>query len=345
MATSLGLESSAVQVPAQPKQTKARMIDFHSHAFPGELFRQLSKYYPQIVQIKEEPGGRLFGVHGGVTIPVWDDALRVSDMDAAGVDLEILSCPALYTALDQNLAALCRMTNDTLANSCRRYPEQFKALAHIPFEDMGLAVEEMSRCLDQLGFVGIFVPSNIGGHYLDEPQFEPFWAEVSRRRVPVFLHPLLSPCYRDSEAVWMFSFPYDSTLAVTRLITRGLFERYPDLTLVVSHLGGVLPYLAQRIDIGFEVPGFKNADWKISRPPSEYMKKLYFDTAMSWNLGAFNCARELVGIKHILLGTDYFIRESHWMERTKGFLGSLDMAPGDRELLYEGNASRILKIT
>lgn len=340
----MGLKPSAAQISPKPARIRTRTIDFHCHAFPADLLRALGKYYPEVVHFTEDRVRGAYAIHAGAALPAWDDALRTRDMDQAGVDLEILSCPPLYTALDEHLPELCRLANDTFAESCRRYPDRFKAFAHLPFNNMDALLKEMSRCLDDLGFVGVFVGSNVGGHYLDAPQFEPFWHEADRRRVPVFLHPQLSPGYHDSEQPPIFSFPYESTLAVTRLITRGLYDRFPNIVLVVAHLGGTLPYLAQRIDLGYEIPMLRTSEWKSSRPPSEYMNRLYLDTAMGWNRGAFNCARDMVGIEHLILGTDYFIRESRWMERTIGFLDSLDINPSERELISYRNASTILKL-
>ena len=109
-------------------------------------------------------------------------------------------------------------------------------------------------------------------------------------------------------------------------------------------MGGALPYLARRIDLGFDMDMFSRVGWKISARPSEQMKKLYLDTAMAWSPGAFGCARELVGIDHLVFGTDYFMPGSRFMERTTEFLDALEITPAEREMLYCGNASRILSI-
>ena len=335
------------RAPAQPahsKVPKTRRIDFHCHAFPEHALRALNHYYPDVVKLKEDRDGTLYAIFGGVAHPVWDHAFRIQDINAAGVDLELLSCPAVYTALDDHLPEICRLVNDTLADSCRRDLQRFRAFAHLPFNNINEALKEMARCLDQLGFVGVFITSNIGGHYLDSPEFDPFWVEANRRRVPVFLHPYLSSCYHDSEKPSLLSFPFDTTLAAERLVTRGLYERFPEVVLIVAHLGGTLPYLARRIDLGFEVAALASPGWKLSRPPSEYMKNLYLDTAMGWNRGAFNCARDFVGIEHIVFGTDYFIRGSHFMQRTIEFLNSLDITPAEREMVYSHNGARVLSL-
>jgi 6-methylsalicylate decarboxylase len=145
--------------------------------------------------------------------------------------------------------------------------------------------------------------------------------------VPVFMHPLNSPSYRDDQAPTMLSFPFDTTLAVHKLTRGGLFERFPELTLVLAHLGGTLPYLARRIDIAFDTPGFYGSYPKPPCRSSETMAKLYVDTALGWNRGAFECARELVGIEHIVFGTDYFIRGTGFMERRGSLSTVLDSDP------------------
>jgi predicted TIM-barrel fold metal-dependent hydrolase len=116
------------------------------------------------------------------------------------------------------------------------------------------------------------------------------------------------------------------------------------VVLILAHLGGALPYLARRIDIAFDQPGFFGEYKQPVRRPSESMRELYVDTALGWNRGAFNCARELVGIDHIVFGTDYFIRGTHFMQWTSEFIDGLGLTSAEREMVYEKNAARILKL-
>jgi predicted TIM-barrel fold metal-dependent hydrolase len=322
-----------------------KKVDFHCHAFPADFFRAMQRHYPDAIELRRDSQGQEFAIWANTPLPVWDHGARLQDIDRAGVDLEILSNPPMYTRIDQHSPELCRLVNDALAASCQRDPDRFKALAHLPFNDIGAAMTEMARALDRLGFVGVLITSNIAGRYVDEPEFEPFWEEVNRRQAPVFMHPLNSPSYRDDQAPTMLSFPFDTTLAAHKLIRSGLFNRFPDLTLVLAHLGGTLPYLARRIDIAFDTPGFYGSYPKPSRRPSETMRKLYVDTALGWSRGAFECARELVGVEHIVFGTDYFIQNSGFMERTREFIDSLGLKPSEREMIYFENASRILKLS
>jgi predicted TIM-barrel fold metal-dependent hydrolase len=317
-------------------------IDFHCHAFPTEFFQLSNRLYPDLIELRHDAQGRLFGIWANTPLPAWDHEARLEDIDRAGVDLEILSNPPIYSRMDEHMPEVCRLVNDALATACRRNPERFKALAHLPFNDMSEALTEMARALDQLGFAGVLVTSNIAGRYLHAADFYPFWEEVSRRKVPVFMHPASSPFYRDDEPATLLSFPFDTTLSAHKLVYAGLFDRFPEVTLVLAHLGGTLPFLARRIDLAFDAPGFFAGYGKRPRRPSEDMRKLYVDTALGWNRSAFECARELVGIDHIVFGTDYFIRGSRFMDWTREFIDGLDLKPVEREMIYSENAARIL---
>jgi aminocarboxymuconate-semialdehyde decarboxylase len=319
-------------------------IDFHCHAFPAECFQTLKKYYPDVVELQEDNQGRLYAIWANTRLPSWDHCQRLADIDRAGVDIEILSNPPIYSRVDEHSPELCRMVNDALAESCKRDPDRFKAFAHIPFNDMDAALKELARAVDELGFVGVLITSNVGGRYLHTPEFFPFWEEVNRRRIPVFMHPSHSPYYHDDEPPTLLSFPFDTTLSATKLVYGGLFERFPDTVLILAHLGGTLPYLAQRVDLGFDEPAFFAGSKQISRRPSEYMQKLYVDTALGWSRRAFNCARDLVGIDHIVYGTDYFIVGTKFMDWTNEFLDGLDLSSIEREKVYSQNAARILNL-
>ena len=319
-------------------------IDFHAHAFPQEFFLKLKEYYPNEVVLREGTRGKLVAVWAGTPLPAWDHGQRVEEMSKAGVEIEILSTPSMYIRVDEHSPELCRIVNDTFAESCRQSPEQFKAFANIPFNSMEDALAELRRALALPGFVGVLITSNVGGKYLHTPEFLPFWEEVARRRVPVFMHPQPPPGYQDDDIAPLLAFPADTTLSTMKLLYSGLLERFPDLILILAHLGGTLPFLARRIDLGFEVPHFPDTYRQIPRRPSEYMKKLYFDTALGWHKPAFDCACALVGIEHIVYGSDYFMEGSTFMDWTNAFLEGVDLSKGDKEKIYSGNAERFLKL-
>jgi len=319
-------------------------IDFHAHSFPREFFLKLKEYYPDEVVLREDPKAGLVAFWAGTPLPVWDHGRRVNEMTKAGVEIEILSTPSMYIRVDEHSPELCRIVNDAFADSCRQSPDRFKAFANIPFNSMDAALTELKRALALPGFVGALITSNVGGKYLHTPEFLPFWEEVARRRVPVFMHPQPPPGYQDDDIAPLLAFPADTTLSTMKLLYSGLLERFPDLILILAHLGGTLPFLARRIDLGFEVPHFSDKYKQIPRRPSEYMKKLYFDTALGWHKPAFECARALVGIDHIVYGTDYFMFGSTFMDWTNAFLEGLDISRAEKEKIYSGNAERFLTL-
>jgi len=319
-------------------------IDFHAHAFPEIFFRKLKEYYPDEVILQHTPQGHLIGVWAGTPLPAWDHALRIDDMNKGGVDVEILSNPSMYIRVDDHSPELCRIVNDMYADACRHSPERFKAFANLPFNTISDALAELERVLALPGFVGVLVSSNVGGKYLHTREFFPFWNEVARRHVPVFMHPKPPPGYQDDDIAPLLAFPADTTLSTMKLLYSGLFERHPELILILAHLGGTLPFLARRIDLGFEDHHFPDIYRQIPRRPSDYLPKLYFDTALGWHKPAFDCAASLVGIEHLVYGSDYFMLGSEFMNRTNAFLESLSLSKRDKEKIYSGNALRFLKL-
>ena len=129
-----------------------------------------------------------------------------------------------------------------------------------------------------------------------------------------------------------------------KLLYSGLFERLPNLILILAHLGGSLPYLARRIDLGFDDHHFSDKYRQIPCRPSEYMYKLYFDTALGWHKPAFDCACALVGLDHLVYGSDYFMQGSEFMNWTNAFLESLPLSKDEKQKIYSGNAERFLRL-
>lgn len=318
-------------------------IDFHCHSFPEAFFLKLKDYYPDEVVLDHDARGRLIGIWAGTPLPAWDHGQRLEDMNTGGVEVEILSNPSMYIRVDEHSPELCRLVNDTYAEACRQSPERFKAFANIPFNSPQAALAELDRALRIPGFVGALITSNVGDTYLHTPEFFPFWEEAERRKIPVFMHPKPPPGYQDDDIAPLLAFPADTTLSTMKLLYGGVFERWPNLILILAHLGGTLPYLARRIDLGFDDHHFSDRYRQIPRRPSEYMPKLYFDTALGWHKPAFDCACALVGVDHLVYGSDYFMQDSPFMRWTNEFLEGLPLSQGDKNKIYYKNAERLLQ--
>ena len=316
-------------------------LDLHAHAYPGQFLRKLKEYYPEGLELDQRGG--LVTAGYGTSLPPWDPDLRIDEMRKAGIDMEVLSCPRIYTKIDEHSLELCRIVNDVFSDASRKEPKRFRAFAHLPFHDMDEALIELDRALALPGIVGVFLGSNVGGRYLHTDEFLPFWNEIARRRVPVFMHPQAPPGYEDGNPRPLIGFPTDTTISMSKLLYSGLFERFPEINLILAHLGGTLPFLARRIDMGFEIYDPRHYR-QIPRKPSEYMSKLYLDTALGWHKPAFDCARALVGIEHIVFGTDYgFAHPSDVMDVTNAFLDGIELSSHEKALVESGNAERILR--
>lgn len=285
-------------------------IDAHTHVLPPDYLQTLvnrGRYETdrgaEGQLIIKERGSRFLTVTPQLT----DLAQRAAEMDAAGIDLQIISlgAPNVYFLEGDEAAALARDANDYLAAIVREYPERFRALANVPLTaDIDAAIREYDRCMDELGMVGVLVGSNINGLPIDHPGFDPFYEEVNRRGGTLFIHPMVPAGFEvmnQYALAPLVGFMSDVTLAVSRLIFSNFFGRFLGVNVLVAGLGGAIPYLAGRLDAGYRAyPECQG----ISRAPSEFIEHLYLDT-VSFHEAAVRCAVDTVGADHLVFGSDY----------------------------------------
>jgi len=232
---------------------------------------------------------------------------RLADMDQRGIDVQILSLstPNVYEWAGSEQVAITRTVNDYSAAMVRAHPDRFRAFASLPLSDLNEASCELARACDELGMVGVVVGSNIAGAQLDDRTFDPLWAEISRRKLPVFIHPMFPKSVAGMEGYELplrVGFPFDTTLAATRLVYSGVLERFPDLTFILAHTGGAFLTLLDRLDNGYHL--FPDCRAHISSPPSTFARRFYYDSA-SFSKAVLEMAAGLVGADRIMLGTDY----------------------------------------
>lgn len=219
------------------------IIDMHCHAYPRG--------------VAEMVNGRL--AHHGLAvpnIPVFDADEYVRALDLAGVDMAVLSLPGpLPDALAEPAERLrfAREVNDIYAAAVARHPDRFRAFGRVPLVDGDAASQELRRCITELGLSGVTLPTNVLDRYLDEPEFEPFWREADRLRAVCFVHPLnfsCSPTLQAYDLLTRIGWPMDTSLAVGRLVLSGHRDRFPNTTLLISHLGGNDPDLSRAFVLG-----------------------------------------------------------------------------------------------
>jgi aminocarboxymuconate-semialdehyde decarboxylase len=287
------------------------IIDVHTHFFPPGYLKALERD-PHPYAIARDAAGRTMLTLHGARIVTMTQAMtspedRLRDMERLGIDCQIVSVttPNVYFGPPARRRDLARMANDGLAELTRRFNRRFAALASVPLEDPEAAIRELDRAVLELGMVGVILGSNVGGRYLDDPTFVPFFERAEALRVPILVHPM-PPADPDPTftrgLVPLLGFVFNTSASVARMVFAGIFERLPALALILGHLGGTLPYLMQRLDNGYRA--YPEAREALPHPPSTYLKRLYYDT-VSFSVPSLECALDTVGPAHIVMGTDY----------------------------------------
>lgn len=255
------------------------------------------------------------GIESIIGIPLskvkWDSVeKRIKEQDENRIDMEVLGVagPNVYFKDKELSRALAQITNDELSEICKKYPNRFGSLASIPLVDMKYAIEELNRVVDKLRIDGIIVGTEINGKPLESEGFHPFFEEINRKKVPIFLHPMQPRGYefmKDYQTSSIIGLPFETTLTATKMVLSGLFEKYKNIQMVLPHLGGAIPFLHARIDLSFQTyEAARKGLGEIGKLPSDYLKKLYYDTTTSHPSGLL-CTYQLVGAEHILFGTDF----------------------------------------
>jgi aminocarboxymuconate-semialdehyde decarboxylase len=321
--------------------------DLHTHYYPDAFFRLIEEVGGAFSFGTDPTGRTIIRYRGsrffGITPPMTDPARRLDDMDRVGIDVEVLSLstPNVYFAPPERQAEVARLVNDAYAELAARHPTRFKGFASIPMDDPDAALRELERTQGELRMNGVIVLSNVNGRALTDPRYRPFFVECDRRRVCVFIHPMI-PTSAEPFAEYVLGpiigFPFDTTLAVARLCYAGVFRELPNIRWILGHLGGAVPYLMERMDNGYR--DFAECRVNIDELPSVYLKRLNYDT-VSFSAPSLRLARELVGADHLVMGSDY----PHLLgsiDRAVSSIASLDLPGGDRERIFSGTARAIL---
>jgi aminocarboxymuconate-semialdehyde decarboxylase len=289
-------------------------IDVHAHAMPMPLLQRLAEQ--GLADLDGVPEGvvrldpRVSGVGPWTPLPLarsqYDVTVRLSEMDAAGVQRHAVSLPPFLfasTADDQRLATdVVRHGNDELAVYVADAPDRLLGLASVPLGWPG-AAEEARRCLDELGLHGIAIGSRGAGRDLDDPVNDELWALLAERRTFIFLHPSGVPDVKrlaDFYLPQLAGYPMETAIAVARLVFGRVIERFP-INLCLAHGGGCVPSLRGRWNMGWER---KEVARSTPLPPTEYVDRLFYDTAV-FNTTLLRRLVEDVGADHVMLGTDH----------------------------------------
>ncbi|MGD9584760.1 MAG: amidohydrolase family protein [Lysobacterales bacterium] len=289
-------------------------IDSHAHILP-ETWPNLAEKYgdDRFAVIHHERGrhriykdGRFFREIGPNT---WDAELRIAEYAAFGVQVQVISTvPVLfsYWAKPHQALELHRHLNDHKAELCRRHPRNYAALGTVPLQSPRLAVQEMERCIDQLGLNGVQIGSHVGDWNLDAAELFEFFQAAQDLEAAILVHPwdmMGATAMPKYWLPWLVGMPAEQSRAACSLIFGGVLERLPRLRVCFAHGGGSFPYTIGRIEHGFRMrPDLVAVD--NPRNPREYFPRLFFDSCVH-DPQALRYLIDVVGDDRVMLGTDY----------------------------------------
>tara|TARA_B100000686_G_scaffold343846_1_gene425371 strand:- start:142 stop:1128 length:987 start_codon:yes stop_codon:yes gene_type:complete len=327
------------------------LIDIYTHIFPGNFFDQMSKAAPRLENI----GKRMQAV-----VPVHNLDERFRQMDAYGDYKQLISLPnpPLEDIMDSETGTfLASVANDAMAEECAQNPDRFVGFAAaLCMTDMDKAMEELHRSINDLGAKGVQIFTNVNGQPLDQPVYLQLFDAMAEYDLPIWMHPARGAEMSDYrgedrgryEMWWCFGWPYETSVAMTRLVYSGLFDRHPELKIITHHMGGMIPFFDGRVGPGMDVLGARTTDEDLSnilpalkKPHAEYFKNFYADTAMFGATLGIECGMKFFGIGHTVFSTDFPFAPT---AETIDAINSLELERQDLEALCSGNAERLLKL-
>jgi predicted TIM-barrel fold metal-dependent hydrolase len=330
-----------------------KMIDVHNHLYPKEWMAYLAGRSSSPTMQRTGPTNFVM-YHKGlrlatISVPGHSDwKPRIKDMDAYGIDIQMVSltAPGVELLPKAEGVAWAKKINDHLAEACRKYKGRFYALAALPYQDVKASVKELERSYKELGVKGITIFSNLAGDPIYLPKYLPIYEAAEAYDLPIFVHPappLTTDAMKKARMpLPLYGFILDTTMALTGLIFEGVLEKFPKLKLIHSHLGGVFPYMVGRINDCFYTYQ-KDFGYSLSQPPSEYYKKNVWVDAISFHLPSMKCCLEYMGVDRLLIGTDY-AHPIGGPEKVGQFVRDLKLPKKDVEKIFWKNAAKLFKL-
>jgi predicted TIM-barrel fold metal-dependent hydrolase len=328
-----------------------RKIDAFAHVLPRRYLEGLERHLEEVMpaaQLRYYREG-VFRFDGTIS----DAAARRVAMEAFGdyTQVLVLAVPPLEEVGPPGVAAgFARLANDEMAELVASGHGSYAGFAAaLPLNDTDLALAELDRSIQHLGALGAQVYTNVNGVPLDDPRFERLWTRFEELDRPLWLHPTRSrsrpdyPTERESDfgLWWSLGWPYETAAALARLVYSGVLERHPGLKVIAHHGAGMVPHFSARLGMG---PGYRQVKDSLPRPPLEYFRRIYADTALFGAAHAVRCVVEFFGPDQVLFGTDMPLGPPDAVERTIADVQALELEDAARAAIFAGNAARVLRL-
>jgi aminocarboxymuconate-semialdehyde decarboxylase len=322
------------------------IIDFHNHFYPSEYLDALRRGPSNVRVTLDAEGNPLLHYPGDYNVAVpghRDIAYRTEVLAQTGIDKQVitLTTPGTHIEEPARAAELARIVNDAFARVVAERGSRFTALATLPLNDPAASVAEFERAAGELGFRGAMLFSNVNGVALADERYWPLYERAAERQAVLYIHPVHPVGVEAMTEYWLMplvGFLMDTTLAAAKLVFSGVAHRFPGIRWTLAHLGGAAPYIAERLDRGYEA--FRECRRHIDRPPSEYLRRFYYDT-VNFDPAALRLAIGFAGVDRILAGSDY-PHQIGSLEKMLASIKGLGLPPEDEAKILGGNARRLL---
>jgi len=325
------------------------VVDVHTHMLSQEWMALLEKHGKPRYAVKAIAGGRkviqMEGAPFMTPVPnMFDWEARIRNMDKAKVDVAVVSltCPSVYWGGEAVSVSTAKLMNDDFARAQKTWPDRIRWFATLPWQYPAAAVRELRRAV-KIGAVGVMVIANVSGKHLTDPLFEPIWQAIEELGLPVLVHPGSPPGSKELgmeeyQLAAPIGFTFDTSLAVSRMIFAGFFDRFTKMKIIAAHGGGALPFLVGRLDICWDnIPAARE---KTLERPSNYLRQVYADSVV-FRQDALNMTVSVFGTENVMYGSDY----PHNIGDMKGCLARVDALPDRVRSRVRGrNAARIFKL-
>jgi aminocarboxymuconate-semialdehyde decarboxylase len=323
------------------------IIDFHNHFYPPEYLEAIQKGPSNIKVTFDSNGNPLLHYPGDYNIIVRahrDIDYRAKVLKQNGIDKQILSftTPGTHIETPERSIELAQIVNDRFAKIMNEHSNRFSALATLPLNDPEASISELERAFS-LGFRGATVFSNINGIPLSDQRFWGLYEKADKANALFYIHPSFPVGVEAMTDYWLMpliGFTFDTTLAAAKLVFSGVVEKFPGIRWALGHLGGAIPYLAERLDRGYSA--FKECREHIRKTPSEYLKEFYYDT-VNFDVKALQFAVDFAGSDHLLAGSD-FPHQIGSLEKMVTSIEQLSISDEEKAAIFGENAANLLKL-
>ena len=326
-----------------------RAIDVHAHIVVPEVYALAAEHnifseLPSDPGVTDEIRAKIKERAGMVLRRMSDVGERIANMDAMGVEIQVLSASLVHQGLEwadaQTSLRLARTTNDWIAKAVAVQPARFIGLGTLPLHVPALAVAELERCLRELGLRGVAISTTAGSMELGDPELARFWAKVEELAAVVYIHPGGNRDRRFKRFhLWnSVGQAFEEAMAIASLMYEGILDAFPQLKICISHGGGYMPYYMGRITRNYAEKPATRVNMKKS--PAEYLRMLYFDSCV-YEPEVLEALVKRVGADRVVLGSDYPVGEPKPVE----FVESCALTAAEKERIIGANAAQLFGVT